>query len=118
LIIPGHNDSDGEIERFCNWVVEKLGSNSPVHFSCFHPDYKMTDLPRTPMDTMIKAYNIATKSGILYCYLGNVPHGDYENTVCPGCGNICIKRHGFSIDLNGSKNGRCTGCGTEISIIS
>ena len=117
LVIPGYNDSVDEIKQFCSWVVEQLGKNTPVHFSRFHPDHQMTDVPRTPMETMFKAYEIACDSGVLYTYLGNVPHGDYENTICPKCGNICIGRHGYSINLDGFKDGKCVKCGTNISIV-
>jgi pyruvate formate lyase activating enzyme len=117
LIIPGYNDSLDEIKQFCSWVVEKLGINTPVHFSRFHPDFEMINVPRTPMETMIKAYGIACDSGLLYTYLGNVSHGEYENTVCPKCKNICIERHGFSINLDGIKNGKCMQCGASIPIV-
>lgn len=117
LVIPGYNDSVDEIKQFCSWVVEQLGKNTPVHFSRFHPDYKMTDVPMTPMETMFKAYELACDSGVLYTYLGNVPHGDYENTICPKCGNICIGRQGYSINLDGFKDGKCVKCGTDIPTV-
>ena len=118
LIIPGYNDSVDEIKQFCSWIVEKLGVDTPVHFSRFHPDFEMTNIPRTPMETMIKAYNIARDSGLHYTYLGNIPPGEYENTVCPRCKNICIERHGFSVNLAGIKNGKCAKCGNSISVVS
>jgi len=117
LVIPGYNDSVDEIKQFCSWVIERLGKDTPVHFSRFHPDHKMTDVPMTPMETMFKAYEIACDSGVLYTYLGNVPHGDYENTICPKCGNICIVRQGYSINLDGFKEGKCVKCGADIPII-
>ena len=64
-----------------------------------------------------KAYDIASDSGILFVYLGNVPHDNYENTICPKCKNICINRYGYSIDLKGLKNDKCLNCGTDISIV-
>jgi pyruvate formate lyase activating enzyme len=85
LVISGYNDSIDEVRRFCSWVVEKLGSSTPVHFSRFHPDYKMTNISMTPIETLLKTYDTAKETGILYPYLGNVPHGGYENTVCPSC---------------------------------
>lgn len=117
LIIPGYNDSVDEITNFCRWIVEKIGVSTPVHFSCFHPDYNMTNVPRTPMHTMLKAYEISSNSGIIYTYLGNIVHKGYENTICPKCKNICIKRYGFSIDLDGLKKDRCANCGTDINIV-
>lgn len=116
LIIPTLNDSEDEITNFCEWVVDKLGKNVPVHFSRFRPDYKMRDIQMTPMNTMLKAYDIAKKTGVLFPYLGNIPSGDYENTVCPNCGNICIERNGYSINLDGFSNGRCIKCNNHIPI--
>ena len=117
LIIPGYNDSSDEIKKFCKWYVNNLGESTPLHFSRFHPDYKMTDVPVTPMDTLTRAYDIARENGILYTYLGNVPGGDYDHTICPKCGNICIKRRGFSTSLVGIKDGRCSKCGNKIPIV-
>jgi pyruvate formate lyase activating enzyme len=117
LVIPGYNDSEREVKSFCKWVVEKLDESIPVHFSRFHPDHDMLDVPRTPMETMFKAYTIAKESGILYPYLGNVPHGDYENTSCPKCGNLCIERKGYDIDLTGIDNNKCKKCGNTISLV-
>jgi len=118
LVIPGYNDSIDEVRQFCSWVVEKLGSSTPVHFSRFHPDYKMTNVSITPIETLLKIYNIAKETGILYPYLGNVPHGGYENTMCPSCGNLCIERYGYSISLNGIKDGKCVKCGNTIPIVT
>ncbi len=118
LIIPSYNDSTEEIKKFCNWIMDVLGDDTPVHFSRFHPDHKMTNVAMTPMDTMTGAYEIARKSGILYVYLGNVPSGEYENTVCPKCGNTCVRRYGFSISIDGLKNGKCSKCGTSLNIVT
>lgn len=117
LVIPGYNDSLDEIKNFFSWVTEKLGNDTPIHFSRFHPDHNMMDVPRTPMETMKKIYEFAKKSGILYPYLGNVIHGDYENTYCPKCGNICISRNGFSVDLNNTIEGKCAKCGKKLPIV-
>jgi len=76
LIIPGYNDSVDEIKKFCKWVLNELGDETPLHFSRFHPDYKMLDVPPTPIETLVKAYDLAKELGIKYVYLGNVPHGD------------------------------------------
>ena len=117
LVIPAYNDSDKEIKSFCKWAVEKLGANVPVHFSRFHPDHNMQDVPRTPMETMMKVYDIAKESGVLYPYLGNVSHGDYENTSCPKCGSLCVERKGYSVSLNGMDNNKCKKCGNTISLV-
>ncbi|EMR74650.1 pyruvate-formate lyase-activating enzyme [Thermoplasmatales archaeon SCGC AB-540-F20] len=116
LVISGINDSLDEIRKFCGWVIEKLGADTPVHFSRFHPDYKMTDVPATPIDTLLKIYDISKDVGILFPYIGNVPHGKYENTICPACGNRIVERHGFTANMIGLKNGRCKQCGTSIPI--
>ena len=118
LVIPGYNDSVDEVKQFCRWVVEKLGSSTPVHFSRFHPEYKMVDVPATSIESLLEIYNIAKESDILYPYLGNVPKGEYENTICPNCGNICIERCGYSVNLNGIEDDKCMQCGTSISIVT
>lgn len=118
LVIPTINDSLVSIKDFCKWIVSELGEDTPVHFSRFHPDHKMTDLPRTPMDTLLSIYDMAKKTGILYPFLGNVHSGDYENTFCPKCGNICIKRSGFSINNDGLKNNKCARCGIILPVIT
>lgn len=116
LVIPGYNDSLEEVKEFCNWVTKKLGDDIPVHFSRFHPDNEMMDVPSTPMQTMLKIYDAAKETGILYPYLGNVAHGDYENTFCPNCGSVCISRSGYSIDSHGIKDGKCVKCGYLLPI--
>ena len=117
LVIPSYNDSLDEIKAFCKWVVKKLDSNIPIHFSRFHPDHNMVDIPITPIETLIKIYQTAKETGILYTYLGNVIHGNYENTICPKCGNICIKRAGYTINLDGLKEGKCIKCGYSLPIL-
>ena len=118
LVIPTLNDSSDEVNKFCSWVVEKLGNSTPVHFSRFHPDHNMTDIPRTSMKTLLKSYDIAKKAGVLYPYLGNVSHGDYENTFCSKCGNVCIERKGFFINLDGSIDSKCVKCGNALPIVT
>ncbi|MCK4443700.1 MAG: AmmeMemoRadiSam system radical SAM enzyme, partial [Thermoplasmata archaeon] len=88
------------------------------HFSRFHPDYKMLDKPRTPLQTLEVAYKVAKDAGLKYVYVGNVPSNERENTFCPKCGNMVIQRWGFSIskyDLDGSK---CRKCGGEVDIVT
>ena len=118
LVITGYNDSLDEIRKFCKWVVDKLGEDTPVHFSRFHPDYNMKDIPATPIDTLLKIYDISKEVGIQYPYLGNVPHGHYENTYCPRCGNIIVQRHSFSANIVGLKKKNCKKCGLFIPIIT
>ncbi|MCK4365499.1 MAG: AmmeMemoRadiSam system radical SAM enzyme [Thermoplasmatales archaeon] len=118
LVIPTCNDSFDEIRKFCGWIVEKLGSSTPVHFTRFHPDHNMMDIPATPMDTLLKIYDISKEAGVLFPYVGNVAHGDYENTVCPKCGHVCIERVGFSLNLSGLTDFNCKNCGNVIPIIT
>ena len=117
LVIPTYNDSGEEITRFCKWVVENLGNDIPVHFSRFHPDHLLTNIPATPIKTLEDVYDIARKTGISYVYIGNVPHGKYENTFCPTCGNLVVERYGYTVDISGIKNGKCSKCDNNIDIV-
>ncbi|MEW5760439.1 MAG: AmmeMemoRadiSam system radical SAM enzyme [Candidatus Thermoplasmatota archaeon] len=117
LIIPTLNDNDEELRKFCKWVVDELGKEVPTHFSRFHPDNKLRNLPPTPMQTLEKAYNIAIETGIEYVYIGNVPHGNYENTYCPKCKALLIERYGFTARKIGLKNGNCKKCGNKIVLV-
>ncbi|MEM3402052.1 MAG: AmmeMemoRadiSam system radical SAM enzyme [Candidatus Hadarchaeales archaeon] len=116
LIIPGENDSSKEIESFCRWVVEELGENIPLHFSRFHPHYKMRDREATPIQTLEMAAEIAKKTGINYVYIGNVPGHELDNTYCPSCGELLIQRYGFTIEKYSLKDTSCPTCGTKIPI--
>ncbi len=112
LIIPGHNDDDSEIEQMCKWIVDTLGDEYPLHFSAFHPTYKMQDVQPTAVDTLRRMKEIAAKAGIKYTYLGNVR--DPGITSCPGCQEEVISRKMFGtadIKLN---NGKCKNCGTTL----
>jgi len=117
LVIPGKNDNEVEVRNFCKWVIEKLGEDTPVHFSRFHPDYKMTDSSITPQKSLFKIFDIAKETGILFPYLGNVSSIEHEKTICPNCSNICIDRQGYSINLKGLDGKKCTKCGFTIPII-
>ncbi|MEE9151799.1 MAG: AmmeMemoRadiSam system radical SAM enzyme [Thermoplasmata archaeon] len=117
LIIPGHNDSEVEIKDYCKWVVDALGESTPIHFSRFHPDHKMLDSIATPMSTLHRACEIAKKEGLRFVYLGNVPHGDYENTYCPDCQELLIERIGFSTRSHYVKDGKCPKCHLAIPLI-
>jgi pyruvate formate lyase activating enzyme len=117
LVIPGLNDSIKDIKKFCNWVINELDKNTPVHFSRFHPDHDMTDIPATPIETLLKIYDISKESGMLFSYLGNVIHGYYENTLCPSCGNLCIERNGYLIKIVGLIDNKCSKCGYKLPIL-
>ena len=112
LIIPGENDSDKEIDEMTQWIVEKLGPNVPLHFSAFHPDWKMMDIPGTPVDTLIRARDIAQKNGLHYAYTGNVHYVDGDTTYCCHCGSSLIVRDWYEItSWNMTDVGRCSSCG-------
>jgi len=114
LIIPGHNDRKEEIEAFCRWV-SGVDKEMPVHFSRFHPDYKMMDVPVTPTATMEMAHLAAKEAGLSFVYLGNMRSGA-EDTVCPKCGNVAIKRAYFDVVRTDLKDGKCAKCGRDLNI--
>lgn len=114
LLIPGENDSPAEIESMTRWVVESLGPDVPMHFTAFHPDWKMRDRPRTPASTVARARKIALKNGIRYAYTGNIVDVEGSSTYCAGCGDCLIVRQGYSItDWRLDAEGRCGGCGAR-----
>lgn len=115
LVIPTKNDSDTMLTDLCRWVSEELGSETPVHFSRFYPQYKLQNLPPTPVETLRRAANIARASGLHYVYIGNVPGIAEENTECPECGNRIIGRTGYHVNSYELDAGRCRFCGTNIS---
>ena len=115
LIIPTLNDSAKEIREMCEWVRRELGPDVPIHFSRFHPTYRLQNLPRTPVKTVDMARKIALNAGLHYAYLGNVPTHPGENTYCPKCGATVIKRVGFYATPSGLKDGKCAKCGRPIA---
>ena len=113
LLIPGENDSDRELDAMTRWVVEELGPDVPIHFTAFHPDYKMLDKPSTPPETLTRARRIAMANGIRYAYTGNVHDEDGGSTWCHGCGERLIGRDWFVLkDWNLTPEGACATCGT------
>ncbi len=117
LIIPGYNDSEEEIVEFSKWVIDELSADVPVHFTRFHPDNEMDDVPWTPEDTMIKSREVAMKAGLNFVYLGNMMTDYGSDTFCPACGDDVIKRLGYLIDLNKLYGSRCVECGRDLKII-
>jgi len=116
LVIPTLNDSDEDISRLIDWVKRNLGADTPIFFSRFSPNYKLTNLPATPVETLEKARNQALKRGLKYVYIGNVPGHQGENTYCPKCHRILIRRYGYMVlfDLVSANGGRCPYDGTRI----
>jgi len=113
LLIPGENDSPAEVEQLSRWVMEQLGPDVPLHFSAFHPDWKMRDKPPTPPETLIRAWRIARAAGLRYVYTGNVHHRPTQSTYCHGCGEELIGRDWYEIQAWAlDDRGRCRHCGT------
>ncbi len=114
LLIPGHNDSEAEIRAMCEWMVEELGPEVPMHFSAFHPDYKMLDVPPTPPATLTRAREIAIDCGVRYAFTGNVHDKAGESTYCHHCGERLIGRDWYVLsDWNLDAHGHCKQCGTR-----
>jgi pyruvate formate lyase activating enzyme len=115
LIIPGENDNEEEIKQTCDWIVNNLGDEVPLHFTAFHPDFKMKDIPRTPATKLRHAREIAKQTGIKYCYLGNVHDPDGQTTYCPSCNFPVIKRDWHSVLQNNLQHENCQKCGNRIA---
>ncbi len=111
LLIPGENDGDAELEALSQWIVERLGPEVPLHFTAFHPDYRMRDRPPTPHATLVRARDIARRHGMRYVYVGNVSDPERSSTWCSGCGLRLIGRRGYSLgEWNLTADGRCRRC--------
>ena len=116
LLIPGENDSDDEIDRMTRWVVAELGPDVPMHFTAFHPDWKMTDHPPTPPQTLSRARAIALRNGVHYAYTGNVHDAAGGSTYCPGCGSRVIQRDWYELGEWGlDATGSCAKCHARIA---
>lgn len=116
LLIPGQNDSNEEITAMCQWIRKELGADVPLHFSAFHPDYKMPDIPATPASTLIRARQIAMREGLQYVYTGNVHNQEGDTTFCPGCQAPLIVRDWYQIkQYRLTSEGSCPDCGTAIA---
>jgi pyruvate formate lyase activating enzyme len=113
LLIPTKNDSDQELTAMCQWIARELGTDVPLHFTAFHPDYKMDDLPATPPSTLTRARDIAIREGLQYVYTGNVHDQTGGTTFCSGCSESLIVRDWHQIlDYKVTAHGRCLICGT------
>jgi pyruvate formate lyase activating enzyme len=120
LLIPGENDSDQELHEMTSWVVQVLGSEVPMHFTAFHPDFRMRNVSATPLETLQRARRIAGENGVRYAYTGNLPDPGGQNTCCHGCGRLLIGRSGYDIrhwDLTGGGDleakATCPQCGAR-----
>mgnify|MGYP001994881684 FL=1 len=114
LLIPGKNDSDAELHEECAWIADNLGADVPLHFSAFHPDWKMRDIVATPPDTLRRARRIALDHGIRYVYVGNVHDFDSSSTYCHQCGGVLIGRDWYQLSTwNLTDSGACKSCGAQ-----
>jgi pyruvate formate lyase activating enzyme len=114
LIIPGENDSESELREMSEWVVENLGVDVPMHFSAFHPDYRMKDKPRTPASTLTRARTLAEQSGVRHAYTGNVHDKEGDSTYCHACDALLIGRDWYELSTwNLDADGCCSKCGTR-----
>ncbi len=118
LIVPQVGDNLDEARKLSKFVYDLFGPDMPIHFLRWHPDYKMLDLPMTPIPTLEKHCEVAKEVGLKYVYIGNVPGHPLEHTYCPGCGRIAIKRFGFDITgWNLDKDNKCKACGYQLPIV-
>jgi pyruvate formate lyase activating enzyme len=115
LLIPGENDSNSELEAMSRWIVEHLGADVPLHFTAFHPDWKMRDIPPTPPETLSRARQIALDNGLHYVYTGNVHDKQGGSTWCHACGALLIERDWYELGHWGlDERGCCSACGESL----
>jgi pyruvate formate lyase activating enzyme len=114
LVVPSWTDDIEMIARMCDWLYDNGFENAPLHFSRFHPMYKLTQLPPTPVSILVKARETAMKAGLKFVYIGNVPGNDASNTYCPGCKELIIERRGYRIIQINLSAGKCGNCGEVI----
>jgi pyruvate formate lyase activating enzyme len=116
LLIPGENDSVEEIDRLCGWFVENLGPEVPLHFTAFHPDFKLMDVEHTPAATVQRAREQARAHGLAHVYTGNIHDERGQSTYCRGCGALAIERDWYRLGRwNLDAQGRCRACGTALA---
>ncbi len=115
LIVPTLNDSPEKIRSLARWIFDAVGPDVPLHFSRFHPIYRLKNLPPTPVETLRRAHGIAREAGLRYVYLGNVPGLEEENTFCPKCGKLLIERKAYFIGEKRLRDGNCAYCGEKIA---
>ena len=113
LMIPTLNDNPEETRRLADWIVQNLGPDVPLHFTAFHPDFKLQDKPPTPPETLHRARKIALDAGLHFVYEGNI-YSDAANTYCPNCGSMLIERSWHSVETNRLKEGKCPRCASDI----
>lgn len=115
-IIPTMNDDDEQLYGIANWIRNELGELTPWHITRFHPHYKMSHLPSTPITTLERAFSIGRESGLKFVYVGNVPGHSSENTICYSCGKLIIKRWGYQTEPFGIEGSKCKFCGADLYV--
>ena len=116
LIIPDLNDKEEDINKLCEWLVENLGKDTPIHFSAYHPDFKMPSMKRTSYETLDMAYNIAKNVGLYFPYVGNIAHEKGGNTYCPNCNHLLLERRGYSFKkINITDKNKCSNCAYDLT---
>ena len=115
LVIPGINDDPAELRAAAQFVAHELGADTPWHISRFYPAYEMTDVPPTPAETLRRAWEIGLTEGLKYVYIGNLADNGCQDTVCPGCGRVLIRRYGSAVTEKRVRNGCCPDCGAIIA---
>ncbi|MBN2003306.1 MAG: AmmeMemoRadiSam system radical SAM enzyme [Anaerolineae bacterium] len=115
LVVPTLNDADDDLRALVDWVLDALGADVPLHFTRFQPNYKLTNVPATPVETLTAAWEMARARGVRYAYVGNVPGHAGNHTYCPACGEIVIQREGFAVTAYHLKDGACEFCGQAIA---
>lgn len=115
LVVPTLNDGEAALRELVAWVAGELGPDVPLHFTRFHPDYQLLDLPPTPLATLERAWDLARARGLHYVYLGNVPGHPGNHTRCPRCGSLCLERKGAFIVARRMKGPACAACGTRLA---
>ncbi len=116
MLIPGLHDSDEELEALVSWIASDLDSDVPVHFTAFHPDYKLVGLPPTPVGTLRRARRPALAAGLSHVYIGNVHDREGSCTYCAGCGQLLVEREGYTIkQFRLFDDGCCTNCGAQLA---
>jgi pyruvate formate lyase activating enzyme len=115
LLIPGHNDSEEEVGRLSDWIADNLGPDVPLHFTAFHPDFKMLDTPWTPPETLVRARNQALVAGLHYVYVGNIHDVQHDSTYCASCGQMLIGRDWYQLgSWNLDERYCCKFCGARL----
>lgn len=116
-VIPTVNDDDEDLRGIAAWIRDGLGADTPWHVTRFHPYLEMRNLPPTPLDTLRRAREIGSEEGLSFVYLGNVDEPGGEDTVCPGCGAVAVRRSGFEVLRERTKQGRCARCDAELNLV-